>query len=174
MKRYLLLLLLLLPGAAFAQNTAYFGFVLNQNGNPVPFANVAVCTQPANVTTTPCSTLATIFSSTAGAAQANPLLTDINGNFKFYAPTGSIVTIQIYSPQLTTPYVYTDVTIGGGGGGSTFPGAPVGSLQCNVAGLFGACNATDTGGVFTINEPLTVVNGASKLNGDVTPKGPNP
>lgn len=112
MKQWLILVgLLFCAPAIWGQNTRYDNIVLSSRGTPVAFATVAVCTQPANVSTTPCSPLATIFSTTGGAAQANPLTTDINGNYHFYATPGSLLTIQVFSPQIATPFVMTDINI---------------------------------------------------------------
>src|SRR3977135_3204431 len=97
--------LLLWAPSAYSQNTRYDNIALSSRGVPLANQNVAVCTQPANVSTTPCSTLATIFSTAAGAAQTNPLQTDLNGNYHFYAVPGSTFTIQIYGPQIQTPFV---------------------------------------------------------------------
>lgn len=47
------------------------------------------------------------------------------------------------------------LTNSGGGGGST-PGPPFNSVQCNVLGILGACNATDAAGVFTISDALSL------------------
>lgn len=58
-------------------------------------------------------------------------------------------------------WVQSGTGAGGGGGGGGSPGTPDKSVQCNNAGNFGACNATDSGTTFSVNENLRV-------------KGPNP
>jgi len=112
MKKWLVPLLFFLPSLAVAQSVRYQSIALGPKGTPLSFQNVAVCTQPANTTTTPCSPLATLATSantTSGGA--NPTTTDINGNFFFYAAPG-VYTIQIYGPQIATPYVQPDISVG--------------------------------------------------------------
>jgi hypothetical protein len=108
--RKLLLLLLLCPSLALAQNARYDG-VANGPRGPVAGAMVAVCTQPAITSTTPCSTLATLFTSSSGGAKPNPLTADAVGNFNFYA-TPALYTIQVYGPWVQSPSVQTDVAVG--------------------------------------------------------------
>jgi hypothetical protein len=113
MRRLLIpsLFLFLLPSCAFAQSVRYQSQVIGSRGTPLAFQFVAVCTQPANTTTTPCSTLATLATSNATTSGGtNPLLTDINGNFFFYAAPGRY-TIQIYGPAIVTPFVQADTEI---------------------------------------------------------------
>jgi hypothetical protein len=113
--RRLLILLALLSGAAFAQNARYDNFVLGPKG-PVPFATVAVCTQPANTSTQPCTPLANLCSTLTDAVctQPNPVTADSLGNFHFYVKQTQIpVTTQFYGPQIAAPVVFTDqITLG--------------------------------------------------------------
>lgn len=113
MRRWLLLIAILsLAPAAFCQNVRYDNVVIGPRG-PIPNATIAVCTQPATISTTPCSPLASLFNTAAGGGAApNPLLSDSSGNYHFYAAPG-IYTIQIYGAQLQTPFVMTDVGFGG-------------------------------------------------------------
>lgn len=107
-KWYWLLVFLAVP--AFAQESRYDGIALGPKG-PVPGASIAVCTQPANTSTTPCSPLANLCSSLTDVVctQPNPVTADSLGNFHFYyKPTQTPVTIQIYGPQVASPVVYPD------------------------------------------------------------------
>jgi hypothetical protein len=89
-------------GRARAQGTRKDDVVFGPQGRPVGGALVAVCTQPANAGTTPCSPLASIFSDAALTQPlANPLKTDGLGNYHFYAAPGKY-TVQVYGPGLTT------------------------------------------------------------------------
>lgn len=134
MRRLLLLasLLLWVP-SAYAQSVRYQSQVIGSRGLPLANQNVAVCTQPANTSTQPCSPLATLATSTSTTSGGtNPLTTDINGNFFFYAASGTY-TIQIYGPQISTPFVQPDTNVGATGpasfttitvsGPATFTGA---------------------------------------------------
>lgn len=113
MKR-ILLLILVLAGAASAQSLRYDGIAIGPRG-PVPGATVAVCTQPATITSTPCSPLATLATATNNTSGgANPLTADALGNFHFYAAPNTLYTIQIFSPQISPPTVLADQTLSGG------------------------------------------------------------
>lgn len=59
----------------------YQNSVANSSGRPVANASVAVTTYPAGTT-------ATIYSDNGVTVTANPILTDSNGNFSFYAADG--------------------------------------------------------------------------------------
>jgi hypothetical protein len=106
-----LFLLLLAPAAAYSQNARFDNMVTGPRG-PIANATVAVCTQPANTSTTPCSTLASLVTTAAGGTAApNPFTTDSLGNYHFYSTPG-FYTIQIYGPQIPTPIVMMDMTVG--------------------------------------------------------------
>lgn len=122
--RYVQLLIIALvcaflgAGGAAAQSTRFQGQLIGSRGLPLANQNVAVCTQPAVTTTQPCSPLATLSTSlitTSGGA--NPFTTDSLGNFFFYAVPGTY-TLQFYGPQVGTPYVQPDMTVGAGGAGA--------------------------------------------------------
>lgn len=111
MRKLLLASLLLLPSAALAQSVRYQSIALSSRGTPLSNQNVAVCTQPANTNTQPCSPLATLATSTSTTSGgANPLTTDSNGNFFFYAAPGRY-TVQIYGPQVGTQFVQADTVL---------------------------------------------------------------
>jgi len=110
MRKLLLLIGLLLPSLAFAQGSRLDGVVQGLNG-PIPNQFIAVCDQPANITTTPCSTLSTLYTDTTLLTPApNPIQADFFGNFHFYAPVGKY-TLQTYGPQIQTPYVQRDIIL---------------------------------------------------------------
>jgi hypothetical protein len=174
-RKTLLWLLLLFPCAVRAQDYRYDNVVIGPRG-PDPSADVAVCTQPANTSTQPCSPLATIFSTAGGAAQANPLTTDSLGNYHFYAAPG-VYTIQIYGPQVTTPIVMTDIAVGASGTGNTssfnsalYVGGPLGS-SWGVTDIMGQINAAKaaapTGGATIYILPQTG-GGCYLTNGSTT------
>lgn len=118
MRKLLLISLLLWVPSAYAQSVRYQSQVIGSRGLPLANQNVAVCTQPANTSTQPCSPLATLATSTSTTSGgANPLTTDINGNFFFYAAPGTY-TIQIYGPQIVTPFVQPDTLVGATGVGT--------------------------------------------------------
>jgi hypothetical protein len=107
------------------------GSVLDNVPRPVPGAQIAVLTQPANTTTQPGSPLASIFSDVNGAFPlANPFSADGTGNYFFYIAAGTY-TIQIYGGTLAAQIVLADQAAG-------TPAAGV-SLQHN-----GTNNSTQT------------------------------
>lgn len=103
-------LVVLSATVARGQSARYDNIALGARG-PIAGATIAVCTQPASTGTTPCSPLATLATSTnTTSGGANPLTADALGNFHFYAAPGTY-TIQIYGPQVASPYVMTDVNV---------------------------------------------------------------
>jgi hypothetical protein len=93
-----------------AQGTRYDGVVQGEQGIPASGATIVVCTQPANVVSTPCTPLANLFTDTTLSTPApNPLNSDGLGNFHFYAAPG-MYTLQIYGPGINT-YTMTDVLL---------------------------------------------------------------
>lgn len=121
MKRYLitfvtLAVLLVMASRLDGQNSRFDAVAQSPKG-PIPFALVAICTQPANTGPQPCTPLANICSSLADLTcnQPNPILSDNLGNYHFYAQQSqSPFTVQIYGPQVIIPYVLTDQTFGAG------------------------------------------------------------
>ncbi len=101
------LLTSLLAGASplHAQGTRKDDIVLGPRGTPVAGATVAVCTQPANTSTKPCTPLANLYSNSALTLPiANPITADGLGNYHFYAAPGKY-TLQISGSQLTTTVI---------------------------------------------------------------------
>ena len=88
LRRFVLLTLVLaLPGLARAQGSRKDDIVLSRQGQPVAGATVRVCTSGA--TGAPCSPLAAIFSDVALTQPlANPMTSDGQGNYHFYASPG--------------------------------------------------------------------------------------
>ncbi|GEM_PF-4884139 len=137
------------PGAgkAWAQGTRKDDIVLNARGTPQAGATVAVCTQPAVTTTTPCSPLANLFSNPQlTQALVNPLTTDGLGNYTFYASPGKY-TIQIYGPSITTK-VLPDVVL------PNDPSAPSFTTVTTTSGI-SAFSLTLTGNL-TVNGSASV------------------
>jgi hypothetical protein len=91
--------------SARAQGTRKDDVVFGPQGKPVSGATIAVCTQPAVTTTTPCSPLASIFSDAALTQPiTQPFKTDGLGNYHFYAAPGKY-TVQVYGPGLTASVI---------------------------------------------------------------------
>ncbi len=91
---------LALPSSAHAQGSRKDDIVLNRFGQPVAGATVRVCTSGA--TGTPCFPLASIYSDVALTQPlANPLTSDGQGNYHFYAAPGRYM-IQLSGAGVTT------------------------------------------------------------------------
>lgn len=106
---------------AHAQNVRQDGVVQSRSGQPAPGARIAVCSQPATTTSTPCLPLAPLCTSLTDivCSSQNPVIADGLGNYHFYVPTVSLpVTIQFYGSTVTTSSL-PDQTFGGGGGGGS-------------------------------------------------------
>lgn len=103
MIKRLLLILSLLACSAVAQNSRFDGTVTNRNGTPIGGASIAVCSQPATTTTTPCTPLASLCSSASDAVctSPNPVTADSLGNYSGYVRPGKY-TLQFYGSGLTT------------------------------------------------------------------------
>jgi len=155
--RKLLLLSLFLPFSLAAQDVSqrYQAQVIGSRGLPLANQSVAVCTQPAVTTTQPCSPLATLgTSTTTSSGGPNPLTTDVNGNFFFYATPGKY-TIQIYGPQVGTPFVQPDTPIGLAVGGTVTTLTVTGALNAN--GTFNGVATVSPSGPVTIQAALNSV-----------------
>jgi hypothetical protein len=133
-KKWLLVLALLLPSAAFGQNfAAPTSTVVDGTGHPVAGATVTVCSGALALPPpgTVCSPATTIFSNFAGAAQANPFTTDGFGNWPFFAPSANyLVSISggpliAYSFYLTVPCAAVTGCVGVGGTANFLWGSPI-------------------------------------------------
>ncbi len=103
-------LMLIFATPARAQGSRHDGVVQGEQGIPVAGATIVVCTQPANVTITPCTPLANLYTDTTlTTPAANPLTSDGLGNFHFYAAPGEY-TVQVYGPGINT-YTTPDVLL---------------------------------------------------------------
>ena len=108
------LIVWLLATCAFAQNSRFESVALGPKG-PIPFALVAVCTQPANTSSQPCSPPANLCSSLSDTicTSPNPLTSDALGHYHFYIKQAqSPFTVQIYGPQVESPLVLPDQSAG--------------------------------------------------------------
>lgn len=100
----------ILASAALAQGSRHDGVAIGEQGRPVAGASVVVCDQPANITITPCTPLANLFTdATLSTPAPNPLTSDGLGNFHFYAAPG-VYTLQIYGPGIRA-YTKPDVIV---------------------------------------------------------------
>lgn len=106
----LLAALCLASTVARAQGSRHDGVVQGEQGTPVAGATIVVCTQPANVTVTPCTPLANLYTDpTLSTPAPNPITSDGLGNFHFYAAPG-LYTVQVYGPGINT-YTTPDVLL---------------------------------------------------------------
>lgn len=129
----LLAFLLLLASPAFAQNGHYANIILDGQGHPIAGATVLVCTEPA--TGTPCTPVATLYtSSSGGTTSANPFFTDGLGNYDFYAVPGSYQ-VQISGPQIQGTRIYDYVTVASPTGGSSCPNGAAGCANQALSNL---------------------------------------
>lgn len=141
------------PMLASAQDVSarYQGQLIGSRGLPLGNQSVAVCTQPANTTTQPCSPLATLATSTSTTSGGtNPLTTDVNGNFFFYAVPGKY-TVQAYGPQVSGQFVQPDTLLLASGPVISSTGSP------------------SNGNLVVWSSGSTVTNG--NLSGDVSTSG---
>src|ERR1700739_4366382 len=95
------------------------GTIQNPEGFALQGMNVYVCTQPASTGSIPPSPLATLYTNANGNVQAtNPATTDGNGNYFFYAATGTY-TLVLFDPLGRVPtQIFPDQQVVTQGGGS--------------------------------------------------------
>lgn len=113
--RWLIALSVMLSSLTFGQNAAYYGIAIDASGTPLVGQKVAICTQPANTSTTPCSPLTTTYTdSTLSTSTSTPGITttEFQGKYKFYVQPG-LYTLQIYGPQIPIPQVQADIHVNG-------------------------------------------------------------
>jgi len=150
---------------AQAQGTRKDDIVLNARGTPQGGASVAVCTQPAVTTSTPCSPLANLFSNPQlTQALVNPLATDGLGNYTFYASPGKY-TIQIYGRAITTK-VIPDVVL------PNDPSSPSFTTITTTSGI-SAFSLTLTGNL-TVNGSASITLGLSAASVTLSNQGSPP
>jgi hypothetical protein len=165
MRRWFAFLSLLVPSLVLGQSVRYQSQVIGSRGVPLANQNVAICSQPANVSITACSPLTTLITSIGtSSGGADPTTTDVNGNFFFYSVPG-LYTIQIYGRAISTPFVQPHTSVG-----------TMGASSFTTITVSGA--ATFTGGIttnaasgklakFSSTTSLTIAD----LTGDVTTSG---
>jgi len=129
--------------AARGQGSRHDDIVFGTTGHPVAGATVRVC--QATATGSPCSPLATIYTSAAmTTTTANPLQTDGLGNYHFYAPAGRYM-IQFTGPGITGTVTQPDVILPPDVS-STGAGNNISAFGLNLGGnLTVAGNATVSG-----------------------------
>ena len=143
-KKLLLILAaaIFLPGSALAQN-AWVQVTAQQNVftptglvvRAIPNATVTVCTSIG--TGTPCTPLATIYTTSSGSTPAaNPFTTDVNGNGGFWIAQGTQAVYSITAPNVTGQLF--NVT----SGGNSVPGGSTGQLQFNSSGALGGLSGS--------------------------------
>ena len=156
---FILALLLVLPGVLHAQGSRKDDIVLNRFGQPVSGASITVCT--AGATGTPCSPLAGIFSDVALTEPlSNPLTSDGQGNYHFYAAPGRYM-IQISGAGTSTTTI-PDVILAADPTSPSFQSLSV-TQNINALNLNLSGNLTVSGGV---SSPSTV---SAPQQGSATP-----
>lgn len=94
------------------------GSITNTQGVALAGVDIYICTQPANTSSIPPSPLATIYSDSSGTVLANPVVSDGNGNWFFYAATGTY-TFVIHDPDgRIADQIFPDQQVVSPGGGS--------------------------------------------------------
>jgi len=149
-RRFIIVALLLaVPGIVRAQGSRKDDIVLNRFGQPVAGASITVCT--AGATGTPCSPLAGIFSDVALTQPlANPLTSDGQGNYHFYAAPGRYL-IQISGAGAAVTTI-PDVILAADPTSPSFQSLSV-TQNINALNLNLSGNLTVSGGV---SSPTTV------------------
>jgi Pectate lyase superfamily protein len=169
----ILALATLLAPAASAQGSRHDDIVLGTTGHPVAGATVRVC--QATATGTPCTPLATIYTSaTLATTTANPFQSDGLGNYHFYAPAGRYM-IQLTGPGITGTVTQPDLILPPDVS-STGSGNNISAFGLNLGGnLSVAGNATITGtltsGTFS---PGTFAPTSIQVTGNGCFAGPRP
>jgi hypothetical protein len=116
------------------------GEVRNAVGEAIAGASIYICNQPANTSSIPPSPLASTFADLAGTQPANPVTSDGNGNFFFYAAPGTYTVVYfdpfnripttVFADQsVISPGAGTVTSVGMTGDGviqnSVVPGSPI-------------------------------------------------
>ena len=104
-------------------------------GQAVQGVQVYVLTQPANTSVFPPTPLASLFTSSTGITPlANPVLSDGNGNYFFYAASGTY-TLYYHDPLGRVPdQIFPDQTLSTTGGGTVTSVALTMPAEFSVAG----------------------------------------
>jgi hypothetical protein len=156
-----------------AQGSRHDDIVFGTTGHPVAGATVTVC--QATATGTPCSPLATIYTSTTLATTSpNPFQSDGLGNFHFYAPAGRYM-LQFTGPGITGTITQPDVILPPDVT-STGAGNNISAFGLNLGGnLTVAGNATISGTLTTATfSPSSFAPSSLQVSGDSCFGGPRP
>jgi hypothetical protein len=163
---------------AAAQGSRKDDVVFGPTGRPMAGASVAICTEPATTTTTPCSTLAALYSNSALTQSiANPLSTDGLGNYFFYAAPGKY-TIQIYGPGITTR-ILPDVILPSDPSAPTFTSVTttsgISAFSLSLAGNLSVTGSTAVAGTLTVGgSAIPTASEANTWTANQSFKGPIP
>jgi hypothetical protein len=124
---------------SWGQQSVWTQNFINQQGQPLAGASIAVCTSQPTVVV-PCggSSEATVYSGFSGSPVAQPLFTDLNGLASIFAASGNYY-IQVYGVVngITIQTLVIPITVGGTGGGG-------GGAVSSVFGRTGAVVAVNT------------------------------
>jgi hypothetical protein len=167
------LALVIFAPASSAQGSRHDDIVFGTTGHPVAGATITVC--QATATGTPCSPLATIYTSaTLGTSSPNPFQSDGLGNFHFYAPAGRYM-LQFTGPGITGTITQPDVILPPDVT-STGAGNNISAFGLNLGGnLTVAGNATISGTLTTATfSPSTFAPSSLQVSGDGCFGGPRP
>ena len=160
-----LLLTALAAQLTHAQGSRKDDIVFGPTGHPAAAATILVCQSTA--TGTPCSPLATIYTTAAMTTPApNPFTTDGLGNYHFYAPAGRY-TIQISGGGLVGTTTYPDVILPADVSSSSL-GSDISAFALTLGGnLTVAGNATISGTLSsgTFNPSTLAVSGSGCFGG---------
>ena len=186
---HLLVAFLLLASVCSAQGARYDNIALSRGGFPAAGATVAICTEPVNVTTQPCSPLAVLYTdltvaslctgvnlpapSTPSQQCSNPLLSDGLGNYHFYVNTAGPFAVQIYGTGLVTQVFYDQMPTGLLPSTVSLGVVTVQALYDNQASITnGSCGQFGTGGPLGLpNNLQTIVSPCGSSSGGVTATG---
>jgi hypothetical protein len=167
------LALLAFAASALAQGSRHDDIVFGTTGHPVAGATITVCQGTA--TGTPCSPLATIYTSaTLATTSPNPFQSDGLGNFHFYAPAGRYM-LQFTGPGITGTVTQPDVILAPDVT-STGAGNNISAFGLNLGGnLTVAGNATISGTLTTATfSPSTFAPSSLQVTGNGCFAGPRP
>lgn len=168
MLKKLLLALILAASSAFGQ-TAYQSYAVTPAGKPIQFIQVYVCST-GSTGTAPCSPTITVYKDKALSQPiTQPVVGDVDGNFKFYIPT-TVLSVDLgYSAPTIVAYKQTDIAISGGSTANVCAAAQfVGAdLTAQTAAAFGSgCPTVSWAGTGTISSgPVLIGTGQTILCG---------
>jgi hypothetical protein len=164
-------------GSAWAQGARNDGIVFSAQGTPGAGAIIAVCAQPANTSTTPCSPLAILYTDpTLTVTAPNPVTSDGLGNYHFYTAPGRY-TLQFYGGPIATPYIQKDVMLPNDPATPTFTSVTtsgtITGLTLNLGGNLSVGGNASVTGAFTtgsFNPSNMAVSGSLTYQGGKVPQ----